>query len=178
LREHATDSFRELLSAVSTDPAILLYLDGARNNAEQVNENYAREVMELHTMGTGHYDQTDVTEAAKALTGWVVNIPYAPAAQRFLSDYEPWEAVFIPQRHHPHPVTILGINGKHDPSDVLKILLDQSPTAEFVSSKLWIELVGIQPGPESGGRSRRDLPRELLDNGPREEDRLASRIPR
>ncbi len=132
LREHATGSFRELLSAVSTDPAMLLYLDGARNNAEQVNENYAREVMELHTMGTGHYAQTDVTEAAEALTGWVVNIPYAPAAQRFLSDYEPWEAVFIPQRHHPHPVTILGISGRHDPADVLDILLSQRATAEFV----------------------------------------------
>ncbi|MFV1961948.1 MAG: DUF1800 family protein, partial [Acidimicrobiia bacterium] len=149
LREHATGSFRELLNAIATDPAMLLYLDGARNNTEQTNENFAREVMELHTMGPGNYSQTDVTEAAKALTGWVVNVPYATAAQRFLSDYEPWEAVFIPQRHYSDPVTILGVTGMQQLPDVLDILLNQSPTAEFVSSKLWSELVGTQPEPET-----------------------------
>ncbi|MEA1903441.1 MAG: DUF1800 family protein, partial [Actinomycetota bacterium] len=133
IREHATGSFRDLLHAIAIDPAMLFYLDGARNHTEQVNENYAREVMELHTMGTGNYSQTDITEAAKAFTGWVVNVPYARQAQRFLSDYEPWEAVFIPSRHYADETTILGITGRHEPADVLEILLDRPETAHFVA---------------------------------------------
>ena len=96
-------------------------------------------------MGPGHYSQNDVTEAAKALTGWVVNVPYGRAAQRFLSDYEPWEAVFVPRRHYSRPVTILGNTGIHQLPHVLDILLNQMTTAEFVSEKLWKELVGTQP---------------------------------
>lgn len=145
IREHATGSFRDLLHAIAVDPAMLIYLDGARNHTEQVNENYAREVMELHTMGTGNYAQTDITEAAKALTGWVVNVPYARQAERFLSDHDPWEAVYIPFRHSRGSTNVLGVRGNHQPADVLDILLDRPETAVFVSGKLWLELVGTEP---------------------------------
>lgn len=143
IRSHATGNFRDLLQAIAIDPAMLLYLDGARNHSRQVNENYAREVMELHTMGAGNYSQTDVTEAAKALTGWVVNIPYGNGA-RFLTDYEPWQAVFVPFRHFGGSTTILGSDGTHSTEEVVDILLEQQATAEFVASKLWTELVGTE----------------------------------
>lgn len=145
IRRHATTSFADLLHAMSQDPAMLFYLDGARNHRNGVNENYAREVMELHTMGTGHYSQEDVTEAAKALTGWVVNVPYNPQARRVLSGYDPWQPVYVPARHHEGETTILGISGHHEPSDVIDILLDQPATAEFIAWKLWNELVGEDP---------------------------------
>ena len=128
---------------------MLQYLDGSRNHREEVNENFAREVMELHTMGPGNYSQTDITEAARALTGWVVNVPYARQAQRFLSDYEPWQAVYIPFRHDNAVHDILGVSQRFAPSDVIDLLLDQPATAEFVSRKLFVELVGTEPDPET-----------------------------
>ena len=143
----ATGSFRDLLHAVAFDPAMLLYLDGSRNHREEVNENFAREVMELHTMGPGNYSQTDVTEAARALTGWVVNVPYRQQAKRYLSEYDPWEAVFLPFRHDSDTQTILSQSRSHNPSDVIDLLLNQPATAEFVTRKLWIELVGSEPDP-------------------------------
>ncbi len=147
IRRHATGSFRDLLHAVAFDPAMLLYLDGARNHADQINENFAREVMELHTVGTGPYSQADVSEAAKALTGWVVNVPYGRASARYLSGHEPWEAVYVAQRHHRGTTTVLGQAAQHEPSDVLDILLDQPETASFVTGKLWLDLVGTVPEP-------------------------------
>lgn len=160
IRQHATGSFRDLLHAMAIDPAMLLYLDGARNHADQVNENYAREVMELHTMGTGNYTQTDVTEMAKALTGWVVNVPYAQTSRRFLSGHEPWEAVFVPFRHHSGPTTILGTTGSHRLPDVLDLLLEQPATAEFITAKLWGELVATDPTPAIIGQLAEAFRRE------------------
>lgn len=148
IRSHATGSFEDLLHAISNDPAMLLYLDGARNHADQINENYARELMELHTMGTGQYSQADVEEAAKALTGWVVNVPYGRAAE-YLTEYEHWSAVYVPFRHYPGETTILGSTDNHSPSDVIDLLLEQPATAEFVAARLWAELVGTEPDPST-----------------------------
>ena len=144
IRQHATGSFADLLHAVSFDPAMLFYLDGARNHSEQINENFAREVMELHTMGPGNYTQTDITEAARALTGWVVKVPYGRAS-RLLAEYENWEPVYVPFRHSGGTTSILGSTGSHTPSEVLDLLLEQPATAEFVAGNLWIELVGTDP---------------------------------
>lgn len=149
IRQHATGSFRDLLHAIAVDPAMLFYLDGGRNHSGQINENFAREVMELHTMGPGHYTQTDITEAAKALTGWVVNVPYARTASGFLSEYEPWEAVYVAFRHRPGSTTILGSTGEHDPSDVIDLLLEQPATANFVAAKMWRDLVGTEAPPST-----------------------------
>ena len=146
IREHATGSFRDLLHAVAFDPAMLFYLDGARNHSAQINENFAREVMELHTMGPGNYTQTDITEAAKALTGWVVFVPYGRQADR-ITGVGPWESFYVPFRHYSGTTTILGATGRHTPSDVIDILLDQPQTAVFVAEQMWRELVGTEPSP-------------------------------
>ena len=145
IREHATGSFDGLLKAIAVDPAMLRYLDGSHNRVGHINENYAREVMELHTLGTDNYSQTDITEAAKALTGWVINVPYARQAQRYLSDYEPWESTVIPDLHYGGTTAFLGHTGSHTLEDVLDILLENPATARFITAKLWAELVGTPP---------------------------------
>ena len=76
LREHATGNFADMLKAIARDPAMVLYLDGIKNTAQQRNENFGREVLELFTMGRdGGYTQDDVVAASRAFTGWVVDVP-------------------------------------------------------------------------------------------------------
>ena len=73
LRRHALGNFGALLHAIARDPAMVIYLDSASNRKGQPNENFAREVMELFTLGEGHYTENDVKEAARAFTGWSVD---------------------------------------------------------------------------------------------------------
>ncbi len=143
LRSHAVGRFDALLRATATDGAMLIYLDGATNSAGQVNENYAREVMELHTIGLGQYDQADITEAARALTGWVLAIP---GGRRPIPDeVEPWASVFAPFRHDAGTKTILGATGSFDLEDLIDLLLDHPETARHVAGKLYTHLVGSPP---------------------------------
>ena len=72
LRRHALGNFGELLHAVGKDPAMMVYLDSATNRRGSPNENFAREVMELFTLGEGHYSEQDIKEAARAFTGWSI----------------------------------------------------------------------------------------------------------
>ena len=80
LRRHALGNFGELLHAASRDPAMLVYLDAASNRRGQPNENFAREVMELFTLGEGHFREDDIREAARAFTGWSID----PASGEYL----------------------------------------------------------------------------------------------
>ena len=139
LRKYALGNFGELLHAVSKDPAMLLYLDSARNRSGHPNENFAREVMELYTLGEGHYTERDVKEAARAYTGW--SIDPADGAYR-------WR----PFLHDRGEKTVLGESGDFDGDQVLDILLAQPATAEFVTAKLWREFVSPQPDAREVGR--------------------------
>lgn len=134
LRHHALGNFGRMLHAVARDPAMVIYLDNQSNRKQQPNENFAREVMELFTLGEGHYSERDVKEAARAFTGWMVN--------RETDRFE-----FRPQAHDDGEKTVLGQSGPLDGGDVLEILLAQPATAEFVVGKLWRELVSSQPDP-------------------------------
>jgi uncharacterized protein (DUF1800 family) len=132
LRTNALGNFGALLHAAAKDPAMLLYLDGAQNRKGQPNENFAREVMELFTLGEGHYTEQDVKEAARAFTGWSLN-------------RETGEYLFRPGLHDFGSKTVLGRSGNFDGDAVLDILLAQSSTAEFVTAKLWREFVSPDP---------------------------------
>lgn len=132
LRRHALGSFATLLHEVAKDPAMLLYLDGASNRKGKPNENFAREVMELFTLGEGHYSQQDVAEAARAYTGWGV-------------DPDTWRYVWRPAQHDDGLKTVLGKSGPFDGDGVLDILLGEPQTARFVSAKLWREFVSATP---------------------------------
>ncbi len=143
LRRHATGNFAELLRAVAKDPAMLLYLDGITNAATERNENFGRECLELFTMGRdGGYTQDDVVAASRAFTGWAIAIPGRPALARLGS---PWSAVFVPGRHDAGTKTLLGTTGALDMDAALDVILDHPSTGEFVVTKLYRELVGLQP---------------------------------
>jgi len=134
LRKHALGNFGELLHAVSRDPAMLVYLDAATNRRGQPNENFAREVMELFTLGEGRYGERDIREAARAFTGWSIDLPSG-------------EYLYRPRLHDGGEKTVLGRSGNLRGEDVLDILLAQPATAEFVAAKLWREFVSPQPAP-------------------------------
>ena len=102
LRNHATGNFADLLKAVARDPAMLVYLDGITNAADERNENFGRECLELFTMGRdGGYTQDDVVAASRAFTGWVVDLPGRRFSARLeqLTGVQPWDAVFVARRH-------------------------------------------------------------------------------
>ena len=144
LRTHATGNFAEMLHAVARDPAMILYLDGITNAAQERNENFGRECLELFTMGRdGGYTQDDVVAAAQSFTGWIVNLPNRPFSRRL--NAAPWSAVFLPQRHDSGTKTLLGKTGTFDMDGALDVILDHPATARFVSSKMYRELVGSSP---------------------------------
>lgn len=135
LRRHALGNFSEMLHAVGRDPAMLVYLDGAQSRKGQPNENFAREVMELFTLGEGHYTEQDIKEAARAFTGWSI-------------EPETGEFRWRPFAHDDGVKTVLGQTGRLDGDSVLDVLLARPETAEFIVAKLWREFVS--PTPSSG----------------------------
>jgi len=134
LRRHALGNFGKLLHEIARDPAMVIYLDNAQNRKAQPNENFAREVMELFTLGEGNYSERDIKEAARAFTGWSV---------------EPDDGTFRFRRfqHDTGSKTVLGKSGDFDGDEVLDILLAQSRCADFVVAKLWREFVSPEPDP-------------------------------
>jgi uncharacterized protein (DUF1800 family) len=116
LRAKATGSFRDLLISVSQDPAMLAYLDAGMNVKGAPNENFAREIMELFTMGVGNYTEVDIREAARAFTGW---------------NYKGLAYVVNPQQHDDGIKTVLGSSGNFDGVQVIDIILAQTITSEY-----------------------------------------------
>jgi len=135
IRPHALGRFGDLLTAVAHHPAMLVYLDNARNSAGRLNENYARELMELHTLGVkGGYNQADVQELARVLTGFSVR---------------EGEFQFYPRRHDFGPKTLLGrpirSSGERELAEALDLLASHPSTSRFVSRKLAMHFVSDDP---------------------------------
>ena len=128
-RAHALGSFEELLRAVLRDPAMLLYLDNDQNTRNQPNENLARELLELFTLGEGHYEEQDVREAARALTGWGVR---APAG----SDEPGFTEVFRPGRHDKGKKRVLGVRGRLDVDGLVDAILKRKDCSRWVAGRL------------------------------------------
>ncbi|NND02200.1 MAG: DUF1800 domain-containing protein [Acidimicrobiia bacterium] len=143
LRSNATGSFADLLHGITTDPAMLIYLDGVDNAVGEINENYGREVMELFTMGRGSYTEEDVVAASRSFSGWVIYRPDGRVVDFF--EGEPWQSVFLTFRHDSGVKTLLGRTGTHDASAAIDIILDQPVTGRFIAGKLYEELVGLRP---------------------------------
>jgi uncharacterized protein (DUF1800 family) len=122
LRRNALGNFRTLLVEISKDPAMLKYLDNATNRKQQPNENYARELMELFTMGEGNYTEEDVLEAARAFTGW---------------NLRDEQFAFIERNHDTGEKKFLGRTGNFDGTDIIDIILTRPATAEFMVKKFW-----------------------------------------
>ncbi len=166
IRPHVLGKFSDMLLAVEQHPAMLLYLDqaqsvgpdsaiGTRVAARGVrkiglNENLAREIMELHTLGvrTG-YTQADVTEFARAMTGWTVAGITRGPMQRFLTNAAPGDFAFVPQLHQPGERTIMGrryaATGEGQAKAVLLDLAAHSVTATHIATKLARHFTGDVP---------------------------------
>lgn len=123
IRTHALGNFGDLLRGVSKSAAMLAFLNNQQNKKQHPNENFAREVMELFTLGRGNYSETDIKEAARAFTGW---------GFRLNGDF-----IFRKPQHDGGNKTVLGKTGKFDGDDVLDILLEQRQTARFIVRKLY-----------------------------------------
>lgn len=135
LRRHALGNFRELLYEIYRDPAMLIYLDGRTNQKNRPNENFARELMELFTLGEGHYTEHDIKQAARAFTGWLVR----PLAG---------ESHFVERRYDGGEKEFLGRKGRFDAESVIDIILEEPQVARYVVGRLWVEFVSPAPDPD------------------------------
>ena len=130
IRRNALGNFGTLLKEVSKSAAMLNFLNNQQNRKDHPNENFAREVMELFTLGRGNYTEHDIKEAARSFTGWGSNLQ--------------GEFVFRKLQHDYGRKTVLGSTGEFDGDDVLDILLRQKQTAKFISQKLYKFFVNEQ----------------------------------
>ena len=149
IRKHALGNFRDLIRASATSPAMLVYLDGRSNKvikgqARKTNENYARELMELHTMGVnGGYTQHDVAEAARCLSGWSFD------AKRFFAVNQS-EPFFRMDWHDDGEKTVLGRvipagGGKRDIETLVDLVCGHPSTARYIATKLCRRFVSQSP---------------------------------
>lgn len=148
LREHALGDFRQLLKAVSRAPAMLEYLNNQQNRKGAPNENFAREVMELFTLGRGHYSEHDIKEAARAFTGW----GFEPGTDRF---------VFRELQHDDGMKEFRGRTGAFTGEDILDMLTEDRRCAEFVSRKIYRWFVH----PEVDEAFVADMARRFFESG-------------
>jgi len=121
-RNKGTANFRDLLIEVSKDPAMLAFLDAGVNVKGSPNENFAREIMELFTMGVGNYSENDIREAARAFTGW---------------NYDDLKFVVREELHDSGRKTVLGKTGHFDGVNVINIILEKPVSAEFIAAKIY-----------------------------------------
>jgi hypothetical protein len=121
-QKQGTGNFRDLTVAVAQSPAMLSFLDAGVNVKGASNENFAREIMELFTMGVGHYTEKDIREAARAFTGW---------------NYMDLNFVVNKDQHDDSEKTFLGKTGRFDGVDVIDIIMQQPATADFIAGKIY-----------------------------------------
>lgn len=148
LRRHALGNFRELLGAVTVDPAMLLWLDGAGSHADDPNENHARELMELFALGRGHYSETDVGNAARALAGY------------WIDEEDGDRVVFEPEHALRHTVAFLGRRVR-TADDVVDAVCDHSACAPWIAGMLHAAFHGTTPD----DRRRAELAAVFVDSG-------------
>jgi uncharacterized protein (DUF1800 family) len=135
MRRHALGSFRVMLEEMSKDPAMMIWLDTRSSKKGMPNENYARELMELFSLGIGNYTEKDIREAARAFTGWEI---------------KGVQPVFNAGQHDSEEKTVLGQTGNWKGEDIVRICLDQKAASSFIVGKLYRFLVSetVQATPE------------------------------
>ncbi|MBW7876767.1 MAG: DUF1800 domain-containing protein [Candidatus Cloacimonetes bacterium] len=134
-RKHALGNFETLLNAMLHDAALLFYLDAQQSKKQAPNENFARELLELFTMGIGNYTEKDVLELARALTGLKI-------------DNNNGSVVFKPGAHDGGTKTILGQKQRFRPADIAQFLVSRTETKRFIVNKLWSLMIDLPLPPE------------------------------
>ena len=132
-QKQGTGNFRDLTVAVAQDPAMLSFLDAGVNVKGASNENFAREIMEIFTMGVGNYTEKDIREAARAFTGW---------------NYVDVKFVVNKDQHDDGEKTFLGHTGRLDGVDVIDIIMQQPATADYIAGKIYRYFVRQDLSPE------------------------------
>ena len=145
-RDHALGNFRTLLGKVTRDPAMMIYLDLEESNKAKPNENYARELMELFTLGVGNYTEKDVKEVARALTGWTLDAPEGSVKIKRPTAAESLQfrsivrdglvARFVPEQHDDGEKTVLGESGRFDTDEVLDCIVKHPACGRYLASRL------------------------------------------
>jgi uncharacterized protein (DUF1800 family) len=135
LRRNALGNFGTLTKKMSRDPAMMIYLDLQQSRKEHPNENWARELMELFTLGIGNYSEHDVREAARAFTGYRIDL----TTQQFR---------FVPFQQDSGTKTFMGRTGPLNGDQIIDIILTQRACAQFIGRKLWQFFVEDDPAPE------------------------------
>jgi uncharacterized protein (DUF1800 family) len=138
LRTKGMGNFRDLLMAITEDPAMLIWLDGARSNKNAPNENYGREIMEVFTMGVGNYTEDDVKAAARAFTGYQID--------------RSGNSFFNPNKHDNGTKTFLGQTGNFGPQDIVNTLASHPATAKSISRKLFTYFAYDNPSDDTVDR--------------------------
>lgn len=146
-RQNALPKYDDLVKAASKDPAMLIYLDNVENASEHPNENYARELMELFTMGVGNYTETDVRESARAFTGWRITLPKKTGdMQADFASYEP-QFLINERQHDSRMKTFLGKTGNWGGDDIVDIIMQQPATGRYITTRLFTEFANFNPEP-------------------------------
>lgn len=138
IRDNALGNYRDMLQSFVVDGAMIKYLDADSSTARRPNENLARELMELFSTGIGHYTETDIRQAALAMTGWRV-------------DRDTYAVSYDPERGHHEPVTFMGDTRNWDVASITDRLCDHPATAARIASLLWYHLTGRDLNPGAAG---------------------------
>ena len=133
LREKGLGSFREILTEVAKNPAMIYWLDNNENHADRVNENWGRELLELFSMGVGNYTETDVRECSRAFTGWTME----PKLPRFPMGRFDWSYEYRPDDHDNSEKSFLGHTGNLNGDEVIDIICRQPATLRFIARHLY-----------------------------------------
>jgi len=170
-RRYAAGNFKTLTLEVSRNPAMLRFLDNNTNRKEHPNENYARELMELFTMGIGNYTEQDIKEAARAFTGWTFGIPGLPGGGGGIGfgvyvggngRRATPQPIFMFRRqfHDEDEKQFLGRKGNFDGEEIVNIIFEQPVTAKFICRKLYAFFVSDDPAPEGVVEAMADILRD------------------
>jgi len=130
IRQHALGNFRDLVLSIAKDPSMIRFLNNQQNKKQQPNENFARELMELFTIGRGNYTEQDIKEAARAFTGWSSTLS--------------GEYVFRKRQHDFGQKNFMDKQGNFNGEDIVNILLEQKETAHFIATKVYKYFVNEQ----------------------------------
>lgn len=187
LRKYCLGRFEDLLLNISKDPAMLFWLDNCLNVSGKPNENFAREVMELFTLGVGNYSENDVKEGARAFTGWTFGVQ---RGQRVVPlqklPKRPCEFVFVPQKHDGGEKAFLGSKGDFNGDDVVGMLCGKQQTSKFIAHKMWEWFAYQNPEPElvdrlaakfrSNGLDIKTLVRSIMESSEFYSDKCVRRL--
>ncbi len=134
-RQQGLGNFRDLVVAVSRDPAMLVWLDGQSNRKGKPNENFGRELMELFTLGVGNYTEHDVKQVSRCFTGWTIS-------------YQDRKGIFDPKKFDEAEKEIFGKTGKFDASAAIDLILQQPSAPKHLAKKILVEFVHPEPTQE------------------------------